>query len=147
MALVIDEYGGTDGLVSIEDLVEVIVGDIEDEHDDSGQPAIVANDDSTLSISARTRIEDLEGILATPLAGMGDEIDTVGGLIVSQAGRVPGRGELITLQNGLEFEIIDADPRRIKRLKVHLKQFKQGQKVEQAFAAQPQKLDRPATNG
>ncbi|MEM7620914.1 MAG: hemolysin family protein [Pseudomonadota bacterium] len=122
MALVIDEYGGTNGLVSIEDLVEEIVGDIEDEHDQSGKPLMSQDPVNGLIADARTPIEDLETKLRLSLdlpQHHDDEFDTLGGLVFSMVGRIPVRGELIKHKSGIEFEIMDADPRRIKRLKIH----------------------------
>jgi CBS domain containing-hemolysin-like protein len=124
MALVIDEYGGTDGLVSIEDIVEMIVGDIEDEHDLEDEPEITPAADGTFVIDARASLEDVAKAVGTGLAGddIAEEIDTVGGLIASIAGRVPVRGEIITdPARAIEYEILDADPRRVKRIKLHLR--------------------------
>ena len=119
MALAVDEYGGIDGLVTIEDLVEEIVGDIEDEHDEPDLPMIVARDDGTLIADARVTIEEFEH-LAGPIldAEEREELNTLGGLVFSLAGRVPGRGELIAHPSGVEFEVADADPRRIRRLRI-----------------------------
>jgi magnesium and cobalt transporter len=119
MALAVDEYGGIDGLVTIEDLVEEIVGDIEDEHDEPDLATIAVSDDGTLIADARVTIEEFEN-LAGPLldAEEREELDTLGGLVFSLAGRVPGRGELIAHPSGAEFEIVDADPRRIRRLRI-----------------------------
>ncbi|MEO0729748.1 MAG: transporter associated domain-containing protein, partial [Pseudomonadota bacterium] len=121
MALVVDEYGGTDGLVTMEDLVEEIVGEIDDEHDEEDETNITVDLRSGVIASARTPIEELETHFGLKLIDEDDEddIDTIGGLVFTLAGRVPGRGELIPHPRGLEFEILDADPRRIKRLKVH----------------------------
>ena len=119
MALVVDEYGGIDGLVTIEDLVEEIVGEIEDEHDRTQEPIMVDDPNGTLIADARVTIEMLEerlGILVTDEER--EDIDTLGGLVFSLAGRVPVRGELISHSSGLEFEILDVDPRRIKRLRL-----------------------------
>ncbi len=124
MALVIDEYGGTDGLVSIEDIVEMIVGDIEDEHDLDDEPQITANADGTFVIDARASLEDVAKVVAVELAGddLAEDIDTVGGLVASIAGRVPIRGELVAdPAHGLEYEILDADPRRVKQIKLHVR--------------------------
>lgn len=120
MALVIDEYGGTDGLVSIEDLVEMVVGDIEDEHDAAATRMIVQDRDSFIA-DARASLEEASEAIGINLAvgDMAEEVDTLGGLIVTLAGRVPSRGELIAGPDHLEFEILDADPRRVKRLKIH----------------------------
>ena len=120
MALVVDEYGGIDGLVTIEDLVEEIVGEIEDEHDEEEGPLIVVRDDGALDADARTPIAELENRVGLDLLPdeQDEDVDTLGGLVFSLLGRVPQRGELIAHATGLEFEIIDADPRRIKRLRV-----------------------------
>ncbi|MGD1933985.1 MAG: hemolysin family protein [Candidatus Phaeomarinobacter sp.] len=121
MALVIDEYGGTDGLVTIEDLVEEIVGEIEDEHDEAERPDLVKLPDGTIDATARAKIGDLEEMLNKPLLPeeRSDELDTLGGLVFDMLGRVPQRGEVVVHDSGVEFEIADADPRRIKRLVVH----------------------------
>jgi len=124
MALVIDEYGGTDGLVTIEDLIEQIVGEIEDEHDDIEAPHIVHDPKLGLLATARTPIEVLEDYLKCDLLTpeQEEEIDTLGGLVFSIVGRVPARGEIIRHETGIEFEVLDADPRRIKTLKIHVPQ-------------------------
>jgi CBS domain containing-hemolysin-like protein len=121
MALVVDEYGGTDGLVTIEDLVEQIVGDIEDEHDDDEETNIVIDPKLGHVAVARTPIEDLEKNLGVRLVPEDEEsdVDTLGGLVFSLLGRVPARGELIRHASGVEFEVIDADARRVKKLKIH----------------------------
>lgn len=120
MALVIDEYGGTDGLVSIEDIVEMIVGDIEDEHDLDDGPKIETMADGSFLADARAGIEEVSEALGTDLNSISDaeEVDTVGGLVTALAGHVPVRGEIIP-KGGFEFEVLDADPRRIKRLKIY----------------------------
>ena len=119
MALVVDEYGGIDGLVTIEDLVEEIVGEIEDEHDRTEEPIMVDGPNGTLIADARVTIETLEERLGALLSEEErEDSDTLGGLVFSLAGRVPVRGELISHSSGLEFEILDADPRRIKRLRL-----------------------------
>jgi CBS domain containing-hemolysin-like protein len=121
MALVVDEYGGIDGLVTIEDLVEEIVGEIEDEHDIDRGPKIEHKPDGTWIADARLDIEELEERLGPILTDeeREEDIDTVGGLVFTLAGRVPIRGELIPHEeSGLEFEVLDADPRRIKRVRL-----------------------------
>lgn len=120
MALVIDEFGGIDGLITIEDLVEGIVGDIADEHDRAVMPGMLEKSDGSLLADARVPIEDFEARVGPVLEqDERDEVDTLGGLVFSLAGRVPSRGELLTHpSSGLEFEIIEADPRRIKRIRV-----------------------------
>lgn len=120
LALVVDEYGGTDGLVSIEDLVEEIVGEIEDEHDVAESALLVQLSDGTIDALSRAPIEDLEEMLGLTLVApdADDDADTLGGLVFSLVGRIPQRGELISHPAGVEFEIRDADPRRIKRLRI-----------------------------
>lgn len=120
MALVVDEYGGTDGLITIEDLVEQIVGQIEDEHDEDEERNIVRDPRLGLVAVARTPIEELEAHLGVSLAiDEDDDVDTLGGLVFSLAGSVPVRGEIVRHPSGLEFEVLDADPRRIKRLRIN----------------------------
>ncbi len=121
MALVIDEYGGTDGLISIEDLVEIVVGDIEDEHDEAAASGVTRLPDGRFVIDARISLEEVSAAVGMPLTSAegAEDVDTIGGLIVSLAGRVPARGELIKGPDGLEFEVLDADPRRVKRIRLH----------------------------
>lgn len=121
MALVVDEYGGTDGLVTIEDLVEQVVGDIEDEHDVAEAAYIVDDPKLGLIASARTPIQQLEEHLGLKLLKPEEEedIDTLGGLMFSLLGRVPVRGELVRHPSGIELEVLDADARRLKKVKIH----------------------------
>ena len=121
MALVIDEYGGTDGLVSIEDVVEAIVGDIEDEHDEVERPQVVPAPDGSFMVEARASLDDVSKAVGFDFAALPDaeDVDTIGGLITAIAGRVPGRGEIVAGPEAFEFEVLDADPRRVKRLKIH----------------------------
>ncbi|MBC7906853.1 MAG: HlyC/CorC family transporter [Rhodospirillaceae bacterium] len=119
MALVVDEYGGIDGLVTIEDLVEQIVGEIEDEHDRDVEPDMVVRPDGVIEADARTPIDEFEQVVGQVLTEEErEDVDTLGGLVFFIAGRVPSRGELIAHPSGLEFEVVDADPRRIKWLRV-----------------------------
>lgn len=120
LALVVDEYGGIDGLVTIEDLVETIVGDISDEHDEDRPAQIVERPDGLIDLDARTPIELFETRLGTVLTDdeRDQDIDTVGGLVFTLAGRVPAKGELVSHASGLEFRVLEADPRRIRRLRV-----------------------------
>ncbi len=119
MAIVVDEYGGTDGLVSIEDLVEEIVGEIEDEHDIQEGPLIHPNNDGSFTADARVPIEDLEVLLNVDLSSEHEEdIDTLGGMVFALAGRIPVRGELIAHECGLEFEVLEVDPRRIGKVRI-----------------------------
>ncbi len=121
MALVIDEYGGTDGLVSIEDVVEAIVGDIEDEHDETERPQVAPGADGSYLVEARAALDDVSKTVGFDFSKMPEaqDVDTIGGLITAVAGRVPGRGEIVAGPEAYEFEVIDADPRRVKRLKIH----------------------------
>ncbi|MGH7039586.1 MAG: hemolysin family protein, partial [Stellaceae bacterium] len=121
-AIVVDEYGALVGICTLEDLIEEIVGEIEDEYDVTAAPRLVERPDGTLIADARTPIAALEERQGTRLRPEGEqeEVDTLGGLVSSLAGRVPKRGEVITHPGGLEFEVLDADPRRIKRLRVRL---------------------------
>lgn len=120
MALVIDEYGGCDGLVSIEDVVEAIVGDIEDEHDEADTPSVEKTADGAFIADARASLEDLSTALGDDFVKFGEaeDVDTVGGLVTAKAGRVPGRGEIVGGVGDYEFEILDADPRRVKKVKI-----------------------------
>ncbi|MGF1641216.1 MAG: hemolysin family protein [Rhodospirillales bacterium] len=118
MALVVDEFGGVDGLVTIEDVVEEIVGEIEDEHDRTTEPIVVVQPDGFVEADARAPVEVLEERFGLTLSEEErEDIDTLGGLVVSVAGRVPIRGELIAHPSGVEFEVLEADPRRIRRLR------------------------------
>jgi magnesium and cobalt transporter len=120
LALVVDEYGGIDGLLTIEDLVETIVGDISDEHDEMAGPMVTERGDGALDLDARLPVEDFEQRLGPVLTEDEREadIDTVGGLVFTLAGRVPARGEVIGHPSGFEFRVLDADARRIRRLRV-----------------------------
>ena len=114
LALVVDEYGGIDGLITIEDLVEEIVGEIQDEHDDDEAPHVEIAHDGSATANARLEISVLEDMFGDLLdESEREEVDTIGGLVFSLAGRVPVRGEVIRHPSGLEFEILDSDPRRI----------------------------------
>lgn len=118
LALVVDEYGGTDGLVSIEDLVEEIVGEIDDEHDDEEASGIVSRGDGVWDADARADIEDFEEQTGCDLSLEDEEdVDTLGGLVFALVGRVPARGEIVKHPSGMEFEVMEADPRRIRRLR------------------------------
>lgn len=124
MAIVVDEHGGTDGLVTMEDVVEEIVGDIQDEHDEdeiSGEQ-IAKISDKVLEVNGRIRIEQLGRHLGAELvpADEAEEFDTLAGLISTKLGRVPGKGEVVQHDHGMRFEIVDADPRRIRKVRVHL---------------------------
>ena len=122
MAIIVDEYGGVDGLVTIEDLVEQIVGEIDDEHDETEGPLLIERAEGLYEAHGRCPVEDLEEKLGRTLIDPeeDEEVDTVGGLIVAHIGRVPHRGELIEHPAGLAFEVLDADPRRIKRVRIRM---------------------------
>lgn len=121
MAIVVDEYGGTDGLVTMEDLFEEIVGEIQDEHDEDEElPMLSWISDKALEADARVKVDDLASELQLDLAGNGDhnDYDTVGGLIFSHLGRIPAKGEVVDFNHGLKLEILSADPRRIRKVRV-----------------------------
>jgi CBS domain containing-hemolysin-like protein len=120
MALVIDEFGGTDGLVTLEDLVEAVVGEISDEHDEQAEPSVVARPGGLLEADARVPLDELEALLGHSLSlpDEDEEVDTVAGLVATLAKRVPQRGEVIVHPAGVEFEVVEADPRRIRRLRI-----------------------------
>jgi magnesium and cobalt transporter len=119
LALVVDEYGGIDGLVTIEDLVETIVGDISDEHDEIEGPLLVERPDGALDINALLPVEEFEARLGPVLSEdeRDADIETVGGLVFNLAGRVPAKGEIIPHPSGIEFLVLEADARRIRRLR------------------------------
>jgi CBS domain containing-hemolysin-like protein len=118
MALVIDEYGGTDGLASIEDIVELIVGDIEDEHDRSEGPLVSCVEEGLYLVDARAQLDELTKVAHLQFGELpgSESVDTIGGLVTIAAGRVLAKGESVTLSQRFEFEVVDADPRRIKKL-------------------------------
>lgn len=119
MALVIDEYGGTDGLASLEDIVEMVVGDIEDEHDDD-EPMITMAGDGIYVVDGRAEIDEVAKMIGNGFAAgeHGESVDTIGGMIFNTLGRVPARGEVVPAIPGFEFHVLDADPRRVKRVRI-----------------------------
>ncbi len=119
MALVIDEYGGTDGLVSLEDIVEMVVGDIEDEHDDE-EPMVTKAGDGVYIVDGRAEIDEVAKMIGGSFAAgeHGESVDTIGGMIFNTLGRVPARGEVVQAIPGFEFHVLDADPRRVKRVRI-----------------------------
>ena len=121
MALVIDEYGGTDGVVSLEDVLEMVVGDIEDEHDDDVEAMIVPSGKGIFLADARAALDDVAAAVGADFfpGDENDDIDTIGGVVYSLIGRIPVRGERIAFPGGVEVEVVDADPRRIKRLRIY----------------------------
>jgi CBS domain containing-hemolysin-like protein len=120
LALVVDEYGGTDGLVSIEDIVEQIVGEIDDEHDSDEPPAIVRQADNSFIADARASLDDVRSVIGEEFVTgeAGEEVETLGGFLVTHVGRLPVRGEVISGPGNFEIEVLDADPRRVKRLRI-----------------------------
>ena len=120
LALVVDEYGGTDGLASIEDIVEQIVGEIADEHDEDERPEIVQQPDGSFVADARATIDDVVGTVGNDfdVGAAAEEVDTIGGYLVTRAGRLPVRGEIVPGPGLFEFEVLDADPRRVKRVRI-----------------------------
>jgi len=121
LALVIDEYGGTDGLVSMEDLVELIVGDIADEHDEHEMPAVTRQNDGSFLANGRASLDDVRAVVGADFdfGEAAQEVDTLGGYLVIRAGHVPVRGELVPGPASYEAEVLDADPRRVKRVKIY----------------------------
>jgi hemolysin (HlyC) family protein len=141
LALVIDEYGGSDGLVSIEDLVELIVGDIADEHDEQESPAITRQSDGSFLANGRASLDDVRAAIGSQfdVGDVAEEVDTLGGYLVTKAGHVPVRGELVPGPEPFEAEVLDADPRRVKRVKIYLRKDRRpaGQREVVLRAAAP----------
>lgn len=139
LALVVDEYGGTDGLVSLEDLIETVVGDIEDEYDFSTEPTMEKSGEHAWTSDARVAVDDFvaESGVRFPESDLLDDVDTIGGIVFAILGRVPVRGEIVSssLLPGFEFEVLEADLRRIKRVKVVLRQNARAAQSEGAGAA------------
>jgi CBS domain containing-hemolysin-like protein len=123
LALVVDEYGGTDGLVSIEDIVEQIVGEIDDEHDSDEPPSIVRHADNSFIADARASLDDVRSVIGEDFitGEAGEEVETLGGYLVTHVGRLPVRGEVISGPGNYEIEVLDADPRRVKRLRIGIR--------------------------
>jgi CBS domain containing-hemolysin-like protein len=119
LAIVVDEFGGTEGLVTIEDVVEEIVGDIEDEHDDAEAAMLTLLDDGLWEADARIELEELAEAVDRRLSSDEDEVDTLGGLVFLLAGHIPAKGECVTHPSGWKLEAVDSDPRRIIRVRLH----------------------------
>jgi CBS domain containing-hemolysin-like protein len=146
LALVIDEYGGSDGLVSIEDLVELIVGDIADEHDEQESPAVTKQSDGSFVANGRASLDDVRAAIGSQfdVGDVAEEVDTLGGYLVTKAGHVPVRGELVPGPEPFEAEVLDADPRRVKRVRIYLRKDRRpASPREAALAPRPPAL-RPA---
>lgn len=139
LALVIDEYGGTDGLVSIEDIVEQIVGEIEDEHDENSPPDIVRQPDGSFLADARASLEEVTATIgaAFDVGEAAEDVDTLGGYLVMRAGRVPVRGELIPGPKDFEIEVLDADPRRVKTARIYIKATRHSDRQRDARRREP----------
>ncbi len=118
MAIVIDEFGGTDGLVTIEDLVEEIVGDINDEHDDEEEATIISRPSGGWDADGRVEFDEFADATGVVLDSEDDEVDTLGGLVFSLAGRVPQRGEVLSHPSGYDFEVVEADARKVRKLRI-----------------------------
>ena len=159
LALVIDEYGGTDGLVSMEDIVELIVGDIADEHDEEEAPSVVRQADGSFIADARAGLEDVVTTVGPEfdLGEAADDVDTLSGYVVTLAGRVPSRGEIVPGPAPFEIEVLDADPRRVKKVRIYnvnarrLERSRQDSKRREALPsvanAPSPSADHPATAG
>jgi CBS domain containing-hemolysin-like protein len=146
LALVIDEYGGSDGLVSIEDLVELIVGDIADEHDEQETPAVMRQSDGSFLANGRASLEDVRAAIGSQfdVGDVAEEVDTLGGYLVTKAGHVPVRGELVPGPEPFEAEVLDADPRRVKRVKIYLRKNRRPAAVRDAAIPLRPAAPRPA---
>jgi CBS domain containing-hemolysin-like protein len=147
LALVIDEYGGSDGLVSIEDLVELIVGDIADEHDEQESPAITKQSDGSFLANGRASLDDVRAAIGSQfdVGDVAEEVDTLGGYLVTKAGHVPVRGELVPGPEPFEAEVLDADPRRVKRVKIYLRKDRRPAGPREAAVPLRTVAPRPAT--
>ena len=119
LAIVVDEFGGTEGLVTIEDVVEEIVGEIEDEHDEAERGMLTMLDDGLWEADARVELEDLAEAVDSRLSSEDDEVDTLGGLVFLLAGRIPAKGECVDHPSGWKLEAVDSDPRKIIRVRLH----------------------------
>jgi CBS domain containing-hemolysin-like protein len=119
LAIVVDEFGGTEGLVTIEDVVEEIVGEIEDEHDDAEAAMLTLLGDGLWEADARIELEELAEAVDQRLSSEEDEVDTLGGLVFLLAGHIPAKGECVTHPSGWKLEAVDSDPRRIIRVRLH----------------------------
>jgi CBS domain containing-hemolysin-like protein len=157
LALVVDEYGGTDGLVSIEDIVEQVVGEIDDEHDSDEPPAIVRQGDNSFIADARASLDDVRSVIGEEFVTgeAGEEVETLGGYLVSYVGRLPVRGELISGPGTFEVEVLDADPRRVKRLRIAQRKERPAPRIQRERSrrevasdqAQPSGSDTPPPTG
>jgi CBS domain containing-hemolysin-like protein len=147
LALVVDEYGGTDGLVSIEDIVEQIVGEIDDEHDSDEPPAIVRQADNSFIADARATLDDVRSVIGEDFVTgeAGEEVETLGGYLVSHVGRLPVRGEVISGPGNFEVEVLDADPRRVKRLRIATRKERPAPRTQRESRRREAPPDAPQT--
>jgi hemolysin (HlyC) family protein len=147
LALVIDEYGGTDGLVSIEDLVELIVGDIADEHDEEEGQSVIRQADGSFIANGRASLDEVRAAIGDQfdVGEVAQEVDTLGGYLVTKAGHVPVRGELVPGPEPFEAEVLDADPRRVKRVRIYLRKDRRPGAGRDAAALPRGQVARPAT--
>lgn len=135
MAIVVDEYGGVDGLATVENVVEEIIGEMRDEHDTEAPPELINQEDGTIIADARVDLEDFEERVGFILSeDEREEIDTIGGLIVMLLGRVPTRGEIIVHDSGMEFEVLEGDPRRVRRIRIRKLPVRPGDPARAAVA-------------
>ena len=134
LALVIDEYGGTDGIVSMEDVVEEVFGEIEDEHDEDETPAVVRQADGSFLADARAQLEDVVATVGPEfeIGDVTDEVDTLAGYVMTRAGRLPSRGEVVSGPGDFEIEVLDSDPRRLKKLRITRRNGRPGRSVRSA---------------
>jgi CBS domain containing-hemolysin-like protein len=146
LALVVDEYGGTDGLVTIEDIVEQIVGEIDDEHDSDEAPSIVRQADNSFIADARASLDDARSVIGEDFVSgeAGEEVETLGGYLVSHVGRLPVRGEVISGPGNFEIEVLDADPRRVKRLRIAPRKERPAPPTRRRREAAPEQGQPPA---
>ncbi len=147
LALVIDEYGGSDGLVSMEDLVELIVGDIADEHDEEESPPVTKQSDGSFLANGRASLDEVRAAIGSQfdVGDVAEEVDTLGGYLVTKAGHVPVRGELVPGPEPFEAEVLDADPRRVKRIKIYLRKDRRPASPREVTALPRPAPTRPAT--
>jgi CBS domain containing-hemolysin-like protein len=127
LAIVVDEFGGTEGLVTIEDVVEEIVGEIEDEHDEAERGMLTMLDDGLWEADARVELEEIAEAVDPRLSSEEDEVDTLGGLVFLLAGHIPAKGECVTHPSGWKLEAVDSDPRKIIRVRLHAPEDRQQQ--------------------
>jgi CBS domain containing-hemolysin-like protein len=149
LALVVDEYGGSDGLVSLEDIVEQIVGEIDDEHDSDEPPSIVRQADGSFIADARASLDDVRSVIGEDFVTgeAGEEVQTLGGYLVSHVGRLPVRGEVISGPGNYEVEVLDADPRRVKRLRIAVRKERPAPRTQRESRRREAASETPLPHG